>query len=393
MSGAPRVSIVVAVLDEARLSRVPRLRSPRRTTPASSKIRFSTAARRTARFDHLHALAASDPRVRVLHNPGAPQVAALNAGLAAATGDALVQMDAHTFYPPTYVTTGVARLQRGDAEWVSGPPIPRGEGRRLARVARALSFAFWHRRCRQAAAWRTRRSSWTPASRWGWWTSTLRRLGGWDEIWVVNHDAELAARHIAAGGRVVCLPTLAAEYVPRSTLRGLWRQYRGYGYYRVATSGRHPHSMRPSHVLSIVPAVTLLAALLPGRIGRLARAGLLGYAAVALGVSARLERGPELVPVFAAIHFSWGFGFLRGCRDFGVPWTAFASVWRAASAAGDLRHERQPRALLRGRADALGDLLAGDSPATHPLQERAHLIGRDVALLVGQAAGQPVRRR
>jgi succinoglycan biosynthesis protein ExoA len=162
----------------------------------------------------------------------------------------------------------------------------------------------------------------------------LQRLGGWNERWVVNHDAELAARHIAAGGRIVCLPALAAEYVPRSTLRGLWRQYRGYGYYRVATCGRHPESMRPSHVASIVPAVTLLAALLPGRVGGLARKGLLGYAMAALGVSARLARGRDalrLVPVFVAIHFSWGFGFLGGCRAFGAPWVAFASVARRVS--------------------------------------------------------------
>ncbi len=331
MSGAPRVSIVVAVLDEARFIARAAAAITAQDYAGELEILFLDGGSQDGTLDHLHALAASDPRVRVRHNPGRTQVAALNAGLAAATGDVLVQMDAHTFYPPTYVTTGVERLQRGDTEWVSGPPIPRGEDAGSARVARALSSRFG---TGGADKWRVADEEIeldTGVFGGVWWTSTLRRLGGWDEIWVVNHDAELAARHIAAGGRIVCLPTLAAEYVPRSTLRGLWRQYRGYGYYRVATSGRHPHSMRPSHVLSIVPAVSLPAALLPGRVGRLARAGLLGYATVALGVSARLERGPALVPVFAAIHFSWGFGFLRGCRDFGVPWTAFALVARRLS--------------------------------------------------------------
>jgi len=37
-------------------------------------------------------------------------------------------MDAHAFYPPTYVAAGVERLRRGDVEWVSGPAIPEGSG-------------------------------------------------------------------------------------------------------------------------------------------------------------------------------------------------------------------------------------------------------------------------
>src|SRR5947207_11274017 len=87
----------------------------------------------------LEELAASDPRIRVLDNPGRTTPHALNVGLAAARGRYVVRMDAHAFYPPRYIATGVERLERGDVEWVAGSAIPRGTGRWSRRVALALN--------------------------------------------------------------------------------------------------------------------------------------------------------------------------------------------------------------------------------------------------------------
>lgn len=339
MTALPPVSIVVAVLDEARFIERTAAGVAAQDYAGELEILFVDGGSRDGTLEHLEALARGDPRVRVLRNPRRTQVAALNTGLRAAAGDVIVQMDAHTFYPPAYVTNAVARLVRDDAGWISGPPVPRGVDPGSRCVATALGSRF---ATGGADKWRSRADGGelkldTGVFGGAWWKATLEELGGWDERWIVNHDAELTARHIGAGGRIVCLPELAAEYVPRSSLSGLWRQYRGYGYYRVATCKRHPDSMRPSHVVSIVPAATALAALLPGPLGRLARAGLAGYAAAALAVSARLSRLDRpretltLPFVFGAIHFSWGFGFIAGCRAFGVPWAAFGSVRRRLS--------------------------------------------------------------
>src|SRR3954462_11162677 len=87
----------------------------------------------------LEELAAEDPRIRVLDNPGRTTPPALNVGLAAARGDFVVRMDAHAFYPPRYIAAGVERLQRGGVEWVAGAAIPRGTGRWSRRVAMALN--------------------------------------------------------------------------------------------------------------------------------------------------------------------------------------------------------------------------------------------------------------
>src|SRR3954451_1960427 len=184
----------------------------------------------------LEELAVADPRIRVLDNPGRPTPHALNVGLPAARGESVVRMDALAFYPPRYIAAGVERLRRGDVEWVAGPAIPRGTGRWSKRVALALNSGLTTVGSRK---WRAAQDGGagdeveldTGVFAGVWRRSTLERHGGWDTGWPINQDSVLAARVLADGGRIVLLPEMGAEYVPRDDLKGLARQYwryRGY---------------------------------------------------------------------------------------------------------------------------------------------------------------------
>ena len=66
----------------------------------------------------------------------------------------------------------------------------------------------------------------------------LEALGGWDELAAVNQDTELSSRIRKDGGRIVCVPQMAADYIPRSSLGALALQYWRYGQYRARTAGR-----------------------------------------------------------------------------------------------------------------------------------------------------------
>src|SRR4051812_26821529 len=77
----------------------------------------------------LEELAAEDPRIRVLDNPGRTTPHALNVGLAAARGEFVVRMDAHAFYPRRYIAAGGARPpRRGRQGGAGAPPPPRARG-------------------------------------------------------------------------------------------------------------------------------------------------------------------------------------------------------------------------------------------------------------------------
>jgi succinoglycan biosynthesis protein ExoA len=282
----------------------------------------------------LEELAADDGRIRVLDNPARTTPSALNAGLSNARGEFVARMDAHAYYPPDYVAEGVERLRRGDVDWVSGPAIPGGDGRWGRLVSLALDSpvgAGGSRKWREAGEIELDTGVFAGV----WRRSTLERFHGWDEGWPANQDSELAARVLAAGGRIVCLPGMAATYLPRDSLPGLARQYFRYGFYRAKTARRHPNSMRRLHLLPSALVLTLVAAAAgPRRLRPAPRAALAvyGISVLAAGVSAApRERRADSIPlaaVFGTMHAAWGAGFIAGCASFGPPLAALARLAR-----------------------------------------------------------------
>jgi succinoglycan biosynthesis protein ExoA len=278
----------------------------------------------------LEELAAEDPRLRLLDNPRRITPVALNIGLEQARGEVVVRMDAHTHYPPDYIARGVERLRRGDAAHVSGPQIAVGQGRWSRRVATALATRLGTGGAdfRHLAGGEIEVDSGFTGM---WLRSTLERHGGWDERWMNDQDTELAARIRAEGGLVVCLPEMAASYIPRDSLWRLARQYWRYGFYRALTSRHHPESMRRSHVLAPGLVCAVLASTRPGRLGRAGLAGvaLWALAVAAVSVRAGRSRGPSevggLALVFVAMHAAWGLGFLAGSLRWGPP---VGALWR-----------------------------------------------------------------
>jgi glycosyltransferase involved in cell wall biosynthesis len=277
-------------------------------------------------------MSAADHRIRVLDNPQRRTTFGLNIGLENARGDYIVRMDAHTEYPPEYVAKGIQRLERGDVDWVTGPQIPHGEGKWSRRVARALASRLGAGGSAKWAAEEEKDID-TGVFTGVWRRATLDEYGGWDEGWPVNQDSELAARFFERGSRIVCVPELGALYVPRDSLQTLVKQYWRYGFYRAKTSRYHPASMRRSAVFPPALVIALAGSLLAPRPLRLAcRAAVAAWVAAVLAASAPAARedgpaeGAGQAAVFAAMHLSWGAGFLRGCLAFGPPLAALARI-------------------------------------------------------------------
>jgi GT2 family glycosyltransferase len=286
----------------------------------------------------LERLAIEDDRVRVLDNPNRTVSSGLNVALGHARGTWVARMDAHTAYPDDYVALGVQRLQRGGTRWVSGPQLPRGHGPVSRAVALALADFMGRGGSRKWAVASHREApefeldSGVFCGVWA--RSTLLEYGGWDERWALNEDSEMAARFLERHERLICVPAMAAEYVPRDSLAGLWRQYRAYGRYRALTSVEHPDAMRVSHLLAPAIVVTAAGAVAaPAPVRRLARLGFAGYlgALAVAGIRARAQATSDtdaaLVPVTLAImHFGHGLGALEGFRMYGLPLAALAGL-------------------------------------------------------------------
>ena len=335
------VSVITPVRDEAALLRETAATILGQDWP-SVEILFVDGGSRDGSRELLEELARRDDRVRVLENPAGDLGSALAIGLAAARGEFVAKLDAHTFFPPGYLRIGVERLRRGDVEWVSGPPVPVGVDPTSRRVALALGTwlgvggaAKWARGVDGDGGDGAAPEEFeldTGVFSGVWRRDVLLGFGGWDPDWPVNEDAELASRFLAAGERIVCVPAMGARYVPRGSLRGLFRQYWRYGFYRAKTAGRHPDSLRRSQMMSpgLVTAFAVFA--LGGRPGRrLAAPALAAYAATLAVTGATTARGRDaalLPPVYAAMHLGWGSGFIAGCVRFGIPMRALATLLR-----------------------------------------------------------------
>jgi succinoglycan biosynthesis protein ExoA len=320
----PVISVVVPVLNEARQIRdvLASMSAQEFDEPVEFLLIDGGSDDGTRELIAEHSV--GDPRFRLLDNSARRTPQALNIGLAAARGEFVARMDAHAFYPPGYLASGVERLRRNDVAWASGPALPRGVGTWGSAIAAALGSPLGV----GGSGFRVLRAAETEVDtgfvgilR----ASTLRGLGGWDEGWPVNQDAELAARVRAASGRIVCLPEMAASVVPRDSPTALARQYWRYGLYRVKTARRHPRSLRPSHLLPPALLIVLgLAAAGPASLRRPARAAATAYA-TALGAESVGRNSDDLavmarVPaVLAIMHLSWGAGFLAGSVRFGPP--------------------------------------------------------------------------
>jgi glycosyltransferase involved in cell wall biosynthesis len=294
----------------------------------------------------LRELQQEDPRVRILRNPRRSTPVGLNIGLADARGAYIARMDAHTLYPEDYLERAVTRLRRGGADHVSGPQLARGAGTWSRRVALALYTPLGRggAQFRQATEGEIEVDSGFTGV---WPRAVLEAHSGWDEDWHNDQDSELAARIRGSGGRILCLPEMGAQYIPRDSLKALARQYWRYGVYRAKTSGAHPESMRRSHLLAPSLALSLAAAILPlGGVRRLGRIAVALWCATVVGVAMaetwradsalEIDATPAdmaaLPAVFGAMHIAWGFGFLFGCVRFGPPLRALAHLVRRPGA-------------------------------------------------------------
>jgi hypothetical protein len=282
-------------------------------------------------------LARRDPRIRVLANPRRVTPSGLNVALGHARGRWVARMDAHTEYPDDYLQLGVDRLAQGGTRWVSGLAIAEGRGPISRAVGLALRGPLGRGGSRKWVAGLGPDQEYELDS--GvfagvWERQTLLDYGGWDERWPRNQDSELAGRFLGRGEKLILIPAMAAAYAPRDSLPGLWRQYYEYGTYRTRTAARHPHTMRRSHVLAPGIVVTLVSAALgPGRLGRLARAGVflyltaLGHAAARAAPDAEHAVDAALVPsVLATMHLSYGTGAWVEAARSGPPLAAIARV-------------------------------------------------------------------
>src|SRR6185295_15191207 len=119
----PRVSIVVPCRNEKRHLEAFTRSALAQTLPEgwTLEIVIADGLSDDGTREALAGMAARDPRLAFVDNPGRIVSSGLNRALAAASGEVVVRMDVHSEYAPDYVAECLAALQASGADNVGGP--------------------------------------------------------------------------------------------------------------------------------------------------------------------------------------------------------------------------------------------------------------------------------
>lgn len=273
--------------------------------------------------DIVQAMASRDPRICLVSNPAKVQSAGVNRAVAqlGAGADVMIRADAHADYPAGYIACLLAEQRRTGAAAVTVGLESRARSGFAAGAAAAqnsfLGTGGSAHRCGAASGWVDHGHH--ALFR----LDAFRAVGGYDEEFRHNEDAELDYRLLRAGFRIWLTDSTHVVYHPRQTAPALWRQYLNYGYGRASMLRKHRlrPKLRQALPLTIVPASALAVAGVSAAAATASIAPLVltapvsAWAAVCLGfgaiLSARSRRVDALWAGPAAIvsQAAWALGF------------------------------------------------------------------------------------
>jgi len=255
------------------------------------------------------------PRVTIVANPKRSTASGLNVGIAVASGDVIVRLDAHSEAPSDYIRCNVEVLAESGADYVGGRPMNQGTGYWGEAIALAMASRFG-----VGAHFRTSNKACdTDTVAFGaFLRTTFEKVGPFDETLIYSEDNEYTYRIRARGGRVHYDPKIHCTYHPRRTIIELFRQYQGYGWGRMRHALRDGGGFSLRHLVPMIFVGTLFVLYADAPVSRIARHGLAGLlaayalatavASVVVALASNLRYLPALPIVFLCLHTSYGIG-------------------------------------------------------------------------------------
>jgi succinoglycan biosynthesis protein ExoA len=268
--------------------------------------------------DIVQRIASQNPKVVLLDNPNKIQSFAINLAVekhARPNHKTLIRCDAHAMYPDDFIARILHDFQKPDiasvvvsmdatgrtnfakaAAWIVDSLL--GNGGAKHRGGHFTGFVDHGHHAGMDLEW-------------------FRRIGGYDNGFSHNEDAEYDLRLSGAGGRIWLNSEIRIDYAMRPTISALTRQYFNYGRGRARTLMKHAHSPRLRQslptlnflalsVLLILSFYSTIFAILP--MGYLATLGLISiWGAIRLRDLSGLWAGPAV----GAMHNAWAVGYLR----------------------------------------------------------------------------------
>jgi succinoglycan biosynthesis protein ExoA len=256
-----------------------------------------------------------DPRIVIHDNLAGDRASGLNLAIAVVdpATEAIAMVDAQSRPAADYLERAADVMTASGAAVVGGPMHAEGQGVVGTAIAAALaspigvgdsSFHF-------AGAARDVESVYLGVYR----RDVLASVGPYDPTLLRTEDDDLNARIRASGGGIRLDPSIRSTYLGRASLGALFRQYRGYGYWKVALAAKRPDAVRLRHLVPAAFVAALVVAALVSVVRWAPAFPLVVVAYLAILLIAGLTRSGLSAPsrfafpaAVATMHLGYGLG-------------------------------------------------------------------------------------
>jgi len=223
------------------------------------------------------------PGVRTVPNQSGTIPDALNAAIAASTGEVIVRVDARCHVQPDHIVRVLRGLGDPSVGCVGGAALVLDRGLFGSTYAIAFNSALLG-----PTVYRYRRSSGAVDAAYlgAWRRVDLDHLGGFDSRLLRNQDNELADRVRASGKTVLYDADLVVGYHNARDFRGALAHHHEFGLWRMVQRDQGQRALTARHVASLAVAASGTAVAMASVASRRTRS-----LAVALGAGAYLAAG------------------------------------------------------------------------------------------------------
>lgn len=265
--------------------------------------------------------------IRILQNERKITPCAMNIGIKNSIGNIVILVNAHCILDNSFIINNINGIMKTNADAVGGMLNAINEGNSLIGISIPLStnsyFGSGGRRYRSRLHAGFVRDTLPYCS---YRRELFDKLGYIDEDLIRDQDEEFNYRILRSGGKIYYMPQIKSYLYIRPTLKKLWKQHYQYGYYKPLVIKKVGGLFTWRQAIPSLMIISLIIAGLLALISNffylmenliLGSYLLLNFSfSGAISIKKNIKLFPFLVASFAALHFSYGIGYLKGVWDF-----------------------------------------------------------------------------
>ena len=258
-----------------------------------------------------------DKDIKIINNPKKIQAAGINLAVQQSSplSEVIIRMDAHADYDPYYLFYLLKEIKTREAESIVVRLFTVGN----SCFQRAVAFVSNNSLGTGGAAHRMgNNSKYVDHGHHAVIKKTsFLALGGYDENFSVNEDAEFDWRLTKNGGKIWFCSDIVVKYFPRSSSAALMKQYFRYGQGRAQNLQKNHQVLKARQSLPLLFAIYIILLIPLTFVSKFFLVPALLYIAVstiATAVAVYKEQSLcylQVLFILPTIHLSWGCGFLK----------------------------------------------------------------------------------